>query len=113
MTRCWQIDRSGRLPTKMVDGIVLKVDSPGGGVYETAQIYRKIVEGKEEYDKPFYVSMGSMAASGGYYVSAPADKIFAESNHYRLDRGHHAKHELQRFGRTLRRHFQYDQKRQT
>lgn len=65
---------------KMVDGIVLKVDSPGGGVYETAQIYRKIVEGKEEYDKPFYVSMGSMAASGGYYVSAPADKIFAESS---------------------------------
>lgn len=61
-----------------VNGIVFKVDSPGGGVFETAEIHRTIVEGKEEYDKPFYVSMGSMAASGGYYVAAPADKIFAQ-----------------------------------
>src|SRR5699024_5695730 len=36
-------------------------------------------ESQELYDKPFYVSMGSMAASGGYYVAAPADKIFAEA----------------------------------
>ena len=63
-----------------VDGIVFKVDSPGGGVYETAEIYRTIMEGKEKSDKPFYVSMGSMAASGGYYVAAPADKIFAEAS---------------------------------
>lgn len=62
---------------KTVEGIVFKVDSPGGGVYETAEIHRTIVEGLEETDKPFYVSMGNMAASGGYYVAAPADKIFA------------------------------------
>lgn len=61
-----------------VDAIILQVDSPGGGVYETEDIYRKILEGQEEYDKPFYVSMGSMAASGGYYVAAPADKIYAQ-----------------------------------
>src|SRR5690625_750715 len=61
-----------------VDAIILQVDSPGGGVFETEDIYRKIVEGKEMYDKPIYVSMGSMAASGGYYVAAPADKIYAQ-----------------------------------
>src|SRR5699024_1984194 len=36
-------------------------------------------ESQELYDKPFYVSMGSMAASVGYYVAAPADKVFAEA----------------------------------
>ncbi|MED4016189.1 MULTISPECIES: signal peptide peptidase SppA [Sutcliffiella] len=60
-----------------VKGIILKVNTPGGGVYESAEIHRKLVEIKEETDKPIYISMGSMAASGGYYISAPADKIFA------------------------------------
>lgn len=60
-----------------VDAIILEVDSPGGGVFETEEIHRLIQESKEEFDKPLYVSMGGMAASGGYYVAAPADKIFA------------------------------------
>lgn len=60
-----------------VKGVVLNVNSPGGGVMESAEIHHKIVQLKKEYDKPIYVSMGSMAASGGYYISAPADKIFA------------------------------------
>lgn len=60
-----------------VKGIILKVNTPGGGVYESAEIHRKLVEIKEKTDKPIYISMGSMAASGGYYISAPADKIFA------------------------------------
>ncbi|WP_144510921.1 signal peptide peptidase SppA [Bacillus sp. FJAT-22090] len=59
-----------------VKAIVLQVNSPGGGVVESAQIYREIREIQEETAKPIYVSMGSMAASGGYYISAPADKIF-------------------------------------
>ena len=59
-----------------VKAVVLQVNSPGGGVVESAQIYKEIVEIQEETGKPFYVSMGSMAASGGYYISAPADKIF-------------------------------------
>src|SRR5690625_4032377 len=63
-----------------VDAIVLHVNSPGGAVYETAEIHQLIVESKEMYDKPIYVSMGSMAASGGYYVAAPADKIYAHSS---------------------------------
>jgi|SRR5690625_1966561 len=61
-----------------VEAVLLHVDSPGGGVTESAAIHRKLVELQEVYGKPLYVSMGSMAASGGYYVSAPADKIFAE-----------------------------------
>ncbi|WP_141432033.1 signal peptide peptidase SppA [Bacillus sp. 03113] len=60
-----------------IKGIILRVNSPGGGVVESAQIHDKIVEIKKETKKPIYVSMGSMAASGGYYVSAAADKIFA------------------------------------
>lgn len=59
-----------------VKAIVLQVNSPGGGVVESAQIYKEIREIQEETEKPIYVSMGSMAASGGYYISAPADKIF-------------------------------------
>ncbi|KAB7705897.1 signal peptide peptidase SppA [Bacillus aerolatus] len=60
-----------------VKAIVLQVNSPGGGVVESAQIHDKIREIKEKTKKPVYVSMGSMAASGGYYISAPADKIYA------------------------------------
>lgn len=62
---------------KAVDGIVIEVDSPGGGVVESAEIHEKIKEAQEEHDKPVYISMGNMAASGGYYVAAPADKIVA------------------------------------
>ena len=60
-----------------VDGIVLEVDSPGGGLIESEEIHDKVVEAQEEYDKTVYASMGGMAASGGYYVSAPADYISA------------------------------------
>ncbi len=62
---------------KDVKGIILKVNSPGGGVVESAEIHDKLVEISEETKKPIYISMGSMAASGGYYISAPADKIYA------------------------------------
>lgn len=60
-----------------VKAIIIRVNTPGGGVVESAEIHDKIVEIREETKKPVYISMGSMAASGGYYISAPADKIFA------------------------------------
>lgn len=60
-----------------VKAVIIKVNSPGGGVVESAEIHDKIVEIQEEADKPVYISMGSMAASGGYYISAPAHKIYA------------------------------------
>ncbi|WP_156289915.1 signal peptide peptidase SppA [Oceanobacillus salinisoli] len=60
-----------------VDGIILRVNTPGGGVVESAEIHDKVEEVQEEYNKPVYVSMGNTAASGGYYIAAPADKIIA------------------------------------
>lgn len=62
---------------RTVNGIILRVNTPGGGVVESAEIHDKVVEIQEEYEKPVYVSMGNTAASGGYYVAAPADKIVA------------------------------------
>ncbi|WP_077214249.1 signal peptide peptidase SppA [Bacillus dakarensis] len=60
-----------------VKAVILRVNTPGGGVVESAEIHDKIVEIQNEAKKPVYISMGSMAASGGYYISAPAHKIFA------------------------------------
>ena len=61
-------------------GLMIFVDSPGGGVYESDELYMKIKEYKEETGNPVYSVMGSMAASGGYYISAPCDKIIANRN---------------------------------
>jgi len=58
-----------------VKAIVLRVDSPGGAVGPSQEIYEEV--GKLMKIKPVVVSMGSVAASGGYYISAPATKIYA------------------------------------
>ncbi|MEC5423807.1 signal peptide peptidase SppA [Virgibacillus sp. C22-A2] len=71
------LDEAGK--DKHVDGIVVRVNTPGGGVVESAEIHDKIVTIQEEYEKPVYVSMGNTAASGGYYIAAPAEKIVAHS----------------------------------
>ena len=63
---------------KDIKGVILRINSPGGGVLESAEVYDKILKLKAT-GKPVYVSMGSMAASGGYYISAPADKIYASN----------------------------------
>lgn len=60
-----------------IKGIIIRVNSPGGGVMESAEIHDKLVEIKKETKKPIYISMGAIAASGGYYISTPADKIYA------------------------------------
>lgn len=60
-----------------VEGIIIHVDTPGGGVLESAEIHRAVVEAQTVKDKPVYISMGGMAASGGYYLAAPAEKIYA------------------------------------
>jgi len=62
---------------KSVQAVVLSVNSPGGGAIESAEIHEKLVNLKKERNIPIYVSMGSMAASGGYYIAAPANKIYA------------------------------------
>ena len=58
-----------------VKAVVLRVDSPGGSVTASDEIYNQVIKVKAR--KPVVVSMGSLAASGGYYVSAAADKIVA------------------------------------
>lgn len=60
-----------------VKAIILRVDSPGGGVSASQEIYREVKRIREEKNKKVVISMGSVAASGGYYISAPADRIFA------------------------------------
>lgn len=60
-----------------VRAVVLEIDSPGGGVTASARMRDEILEFKETSGKPVVVSMGDTAASGGYYISAPADHIVA------------------------------------
>lgn len=59
-----------------VKAVVLRVNSPGGSAYISEQIWHQVEEIKKE--KPIVVSMGSLAASGGYYISCAANKIVAE-----------------------------------
>lgn len=58
-----------------IKAIVLRVDSPGGAVVPSQEIYEEIK--RTIKSKPVVVSMGSVAASGGYYISCPASKIVA------------------------------------
>jgi protease-4 len=60
-----------------VKAIILRVDSPGGGVSASQEIYREVKRVKEDKKKKVVVSMASVAASGGYYIACPADKIIA------------------------------------
>jgi len=60
-----------------VKAVVLRVDSPGGEVLASDEIYRMILKFQKDTRKPVVASMGSMAASGGYYVSAPCQWIVA------------------------------------
>jgi protease-4 len=60
-----------------VKAVVLRIDSPGGGVAASQEMYDYIVRFKEKTSLPIVVSMGAVAASGGYYVACPADSIFA------------------------------------
>ncbi len=61
-------------------GIILYLDTPGGTVFASDEVYLKLKEYQEKTERPVYASMQSMAASGGYYISANADKIFANRN---------------------------------
>ncbi len=59
-----------------IEAIVFRVDSPGGSYVASDAIW-KAAQAAREADKPFVVSMGNLAASGGYFVSAPANRILA------------------------------------
>ena len=61
-----------------VAGVIMHINSPGGSVYASEKIYKEIKKLQEE-NKPVYSVMQELAASGGYYISAPCDKIFASN----------------------------------
>lgn len=62
----------------MYKAIVLRIDSPGGTVFDSETIWREVKLAAEE--KTMVVSFGDVAASGGYYLACPADKIVASPN---------------------------------
>lgn len=62
-----------------IKAVVLRIDSPGGSVLASEQIYRE-VSALRAAGKPVVASMGDVAASGGYYIAAPADEILASAN---------------------------------
>ena len=67
------------LANKNLKALVVRVDSPGGSALASEQIRQAILQAKAK-GLPVVVSMGSLAASGGYWVSAAGDTIFAEPN---------------------------------
>jgi protease-4 len=69
--------RKARLDSK-IKAVVLRVNSPGGSSLASDVIWREVMLTKKA--KPIIVSMGDLAASGGYYISCAADSIFAEPN---------------------------------
>lgn len=62
---------------KSIKAIMLRINSPGGTPTAAETIHRAIIRAQTEHKKLVYVSMGNMAASGGYWIAAPADKIYA------------------------------------
>ena len=58
-----------------IKGVVLRINSPGGSVGPTQEVFREVVKLKEK--KKVYVSMGSLCASGGYYLAAAGEKVYA------------------------------------
>jgi protease-4 len=69
--------KEARLDTS-IKAIVFRVNSPGGSALASDVIWRETILAQKA--KPFIVSMGDVAASGGYYISCAADRIFAEPN---------------------------------
>lgn len=61
-----------------IDGLILRVNSGGGSAFASEQIWEALQQYKAMTGNPFYVSMSDYAASGGYYISCGADKIYAE-----------------------------------
>jgi len=64
---------------RAVRGIVIRIDSPGGAVSPTQEIVYEIEKTKKERKIPIYCSMGSVCASGGYYIASACDKIYANA----------------------------------
>jgi len=60
-----------------IEAVILRINTPGGGVTASDIMYRMVKDFREETGKPVYVSMQSMSTSGGYYVAMGGDEIYA------------------------------------
>jgi protease-4 len=74
-----QVKRSLRLAARneAIRGVLLDINSPGGGVTDSDLIYREIRDFRDETGKKVVALFGDLAASGGYYIAAAADSIYA------------------------------------
>lgn len=70
-----QLEKARR--DKRIKGVILSINSPGGGATASEIMYHKIMQFKREKDVPVVVLMGDVAASGAYYISMAADRIVA------------------------------------
>ena len=70
-----EIKKFGETPS--VKAIVLRIDSPGGGVVPSQEIHDAVRRVRSKHNKTVIASMGSVAASGGYYIAAATDRILA------------------------------------
>lgn len=77
----WLLETLNKLgEDKNTAAIVLYIDSPGGSVYESDEVYIAVKKLKEEHKKPVYAYCASLTASGGYYIACSADRIVANRN---------------------------------
>lgn len=72
-----QLERARK--SKNVKAIVLRIDSPGGSAAGSEEVFSQIMRVRKG-GKPVYTSMGDVAASGGYYIAAACDRIYADHN---------------------------------
>lgn len=77
----WTLDEIERVRDDLSNvGLILYIDSPGGGIYETDELYYAIEDYKEATGRPVYAYGGSMMASGGYYAAVTAKEIMVNRN---------------------------------
>lgn len=62
---------------RSIKAVVVRINSPGGGVAAAQEIHEELEKTRLQHRKPVIVSMGSLAASGGYYIACASDRIFA------------------------------------
>ena len=72
-----ELKRYGENP--LVKAIVLRIDSPGGGVVPSQEIHDAVKRVRQKHSKVVIASMGTVAASGGYYIAAATDRIIANA----------------------------------
>lgn len=77
----WTLDYIDGLVENTVNkGLMLYINSAGGGVYESDELYLKLMEYKEKTGRPVWTYMASEACSGGYYIAMASDKIYCNRN---------------------------------